>query len=227
MAALVYQRHRGEGYADLSLPLPEPAMPITATDLDRLYDPPSEMIVKGVMPRLLPFHLAYLRVASFFCLATGSAAGLDASPRGGEPGFVQALDEQTVAFADWPGNNRIASLRNLADDDRMGMLFLFPGLEVFLRINGRGQVSDDPALLARLAEGARTPKTAIVVHIDEVLFHCGKAINRAKLWSEASRLERASVPSLGQMKAALTGTDPSKAGEMDEGYYRSVRNDLY
>ncbi|MGS0895353.1 MSMEG_1061 family FMN-dependent PPOX-type flavoprotein [Burkholderia stagnalis] len=202
-------------------------MSLTATDLDRLYDPPSDMIVKGVMSRLLPFHLAYLRVARFFCLATGSAAGLDASPRGGEPGFVRALDERTVAFADWPGNNRIASLRNVAEDDRVGMLFLFPGLEVFMRINGRGAISADPALLDTLVEGARTPKTAIVVRIDEVLFHCGKAINRAKLWAEASRLDRADVPSLGQMKASLTGADAESARAMDEGYYRSVRDQLY
>lgn len=202
-------------------------LPLNAADLDRLYAPPSEMIVKGVLPYLLPFHLAYLRVASFFCLATGSEAGLDASPRGGSPGFVQALDDKRVAFADWPGNNRIASLRNLAGDDRIGMLFLFPGLEVFMRINGRGAISDDPALLARLVEGTRTPKTAIVVTIDEVLFHCGKAINRAQLWSDASRLDRSCVPSPGEMKAAITGQGAEGARAMDEGYYRSVRGDLY
>ncbi|MDR3398076.1 MAG: pyridoxamine 5'-phosphate oxidase family protein [Pandoraea sp.] len=196
-------------------------------DLDQLYDPPSEMIVKGVMPRLLPFHVAYLDVATFFCLATGSIQGLDASPRGGEPGFVQVLDEKTVAFADWPGNNRIASLRNLTEDDRIGMLFLFPGLEVFMRINGRAQICVEPALLDRLKEGERTPKTAIVVSIDEVLFHCGKAINRAKLWRAESQLDRKAVPSMGDMKAALTGMDKAKASAMDEGYYRAVRGDLY
>ncbi len=199
----------------------------TASDLDQLYKPPSDAIVKGVMPRLLPFHTAYLRVARFFCLATGSSDGLDASPRGGEPGFVHALDEKTVAFADWPGNNRIASLRNLTDDDRVGMLFLFPGLEVFMRINGRGSISTDPALLASLAEGARSPKTAVVVRLDEVLFHCGKAINRAKLWSEDAKLDRPSVPSLGEMKAAQTGDVPAKARAMDDAYYHSVRNSLY
>jgi uncharacterized protein len=217
----------------LSFHFPEPSMssasplPLNAADLDRIYAPPSEMIVKGVLPHLLPFHLAYLRVASFFCLATGSEAGLDASPRGGAPGFVQALDDKRVAFADWPGNNRIASLRNLAGDDRIGMLFLFPGLEVFMRINGRGAISDDPALLERLVEGTRTPKTAIVVTIDEVLFHCGKAINRAQLWSDASRLDRSCVPSPGEMKAAITGQDAEGARAMDEGYYRAVRGDLY
>ncbi|QHE93854.1 pyridoxamine 5'-phosphate oxidase [Pandoraea fibrosis] len=203
----------------------QPSSP--AVDLDQLYDPPSEMIVKGVMPALLPFHVAYLDVATFFCLATGSAHGLDASPRGGEPGFVQVLDEKSVAFADWPGNNRIASLRNLTEDDRVGMLFLFPGLEVFMRINGRAQIRVEPALLERLKEGERTPKTAIVVTIDEVLFHCGKAINRAKLWRAELQLDRKAVPSMGEMKAALTGMDKARASEMDEGYYRAMRGDLY
>ncbi|AJC19840.1 MSMEG_1061 family FMN-dependent PPOX-type flavoprotein [Pandoraea pulmonicola] len=196
-------------------------------NLDALYDPPSETIVKGVMSRLLPFHTAYLDVATFFCLATGGAQGLDASPRGGAPGFVKVLDDRTVAFGDWPGNNRIASLRNLTEDDRVGMLFLFPGLEVFMRINGRARISVDVDLLSKLREGERTPKTAIVVTLDEVLFHCGKAINRAKLWRPESQLERKAVPSMGDMKAALTGVDPSKASEIDAGYYRAVRGDLY
>ncbi|SNU88266.1 MSMEG_1061 family FMN-dependent PPOX-type flavoprotein [Pandoraea sputorum] len=196
-------------------------------DLDALYDPPSEGILKGVMSRLLPFHTAYLDVATFFCVATGNAQGLDASPRGGAPGFVKVLDEKTVVFADWPGNNRIASLRNLTEDDRIGMLFLFPGLEVFMRINGHARIAVDPVLLAQLKEGERTPKTAIVVSVDEVLFHCGKAINRAKLWRAESHLERKAVPSMGDMKAALTGMDPARASEIDAGYYRAVRGDLY
>ncbi|MDT1853164.1 pyridoxamine 5'-phosphate oxidase family protein, partial [Acinetobacter baumannii] len=79
-----------------------------------------------------------------FCLATSGDNGLDASPRGGPPGFVRVLDPHTVAFADWPGNNRIESMRNLAQDERVGMLFLFPGLDVFLRINGIARVSAWP-----------------------------------------------------------------------------------
>jgi PPOX class probable FMN-dependent enzyme len=202
-------------------------MSTPAVDLDQLYQPPSDMIVKGVLDRLLPFHLAYLKAASFFCLATGSAQGLDASPRGGEPGFVHVLDEKTVAFADWPGNNRIASLRNLEDDDRVGMLFLFQGLEVFMRINGHGEISVAPYLLNILAEGERRPKAAVVVTIDEVLFHCGKAINRARLWSPESRIDRNAVPSPGEMKAWLTRQDSAAASAIDEGYYRSVRGSLY
>jgi uncharacterized protein len=201
--------------------------PQPAVDLTQLYDPPSDMIVKGVMDHLLPFHEAYLRVATFFCLATGGAEGMDASPRGGEAGFVHVLDDRTIAFADWPGNNRIASLRNLCDDARIALLFIFPGLEVFMRINGHATISTDAALLERLAERGKLPKTAITISIDEVLFHCGKAINRAKLWRPESHIDRASVPSMGDMKTALTGQDRALASKMDEGYYKAVRNDLY
>lgn len=200
---------------------------MTNVNLSELYAPPSDMIVKGVLDHLLPFHLSYLKAATFFCLASGSADGLDASPRGGAAGFVHALDNKTVAFADWPGNNRIASLTNLQSDDRIGMLFLFPGLEIFMRINGHAAISTHPELLQALAEGARLPKTAIVIKIDEVLFHCGKAINRAKLWHSDSMLDRKSLPSPGEIVAAITGADSATAQAMNEGYYTAIRGKLY
>lgn len=195
--------------------------------LAQMYDPPSERITKGVLPHLMPFHRQYLGVATFFCVATGSAEGLDASPRGGPPGFVHVLDDKHIAFADWPGNNRIASLTNLVEDDRIGMLFLFPGLEVFMRINGHAAINTDEALLESLKEKDKRPKCAIVVKIDEVLFHCGKAINRAQLWAESSRIERDQVPTPGQIVAAMTGAGADATQQVDEGYYKSVRNDLY
>jgi PPOX class probable FMN-dependent enzyme len=203
-------------------------------DLDALYAPPSEMIQRAVMDRLLDFHQEYLKVATFFCLATGSDKGLDASPRGGPPGFVRVLDERTVAYADSPGNNRIESMRNLERDERMGMLFIFPGLELFMRINGRGRVSTDAALLEQLSEGGRAPKTATVVAIDEVLVHCGKAVNRAKLWSPESRLDRNSLPTVGQMVAKFgkladpkAEMDASQVAQVNQHYDHAVRNDLY
>ena len=201
--------------------------PLAEADLDRLYASPSEHIQKAVMPELLSFHIAYLEKATFFCLATGDASGLDASPRGGPPGFVHVLDSKTVAFADWPGNNRIESLRNLTQDDRLGMLFLFPGLDVFMRINGHGRIIEDPALCSDLAEGTKRPKTAIVVAVDEVLFHCGKAVNRARLWDPASRIDRKSVPTPGQMLAAMTKQDAAVAEAIDAHYDEAVRTDLY
>lgn len=196
-------------------------------DLDRLYDPPLEHIQKAVMHELIAFHADYLAKATFFCLATGRGTGLDASPRGGPPGFVRMLDPRTVAFADWPGNNRIESMRNLMEDDRLAMLFLFPGLEVFMRINGRGRVTDDPDLRASLAEGPKIPKTAIVVTVEEVLFHCGKAVNRAKLWAPDSRIEQGTLPTPGRMLAAMTKQDEAAAEAIDKRYSHAVRHDLY
>ncbi|WAC75383.1 pyridoxamine 5'-phosphate oxidase family protein [Roseateles sp. SL47] len=203
-------------------------------DLDALYDPPAERIQKAVLPHLVGSHIEYLKAATFFCLATGSKRGLDASPRGGPPGFVRVLDSRTVTYADWPGNNRIESLRNLESDDRLGMLFLFPGLEIFMRINGRGRISTEPSLLATLKEGERMPKTATVVSIDEVLMHCGKAVNRAKLWQDDSRIDRHALPTVGQMLAELTQHGDPQAGMSDEQigqanaqYQHRVRNDLY
>lgn len=196
-------------------------------DLDRLYSPPSEHIQKAVMLELLSFHVDYLKKATFFCLATGDRDGLDASPRGGPAGFVHVLDSKTVAFADWPGNNRIESLRNLANDNRLGMLFLFPGLDVFMRINGHGRITDDSALCTILAEGTKTPKTAIVVAVDEVLFHCGKAVNRARLWDPASRIDRNSLPTPGQMLAAMTQQDAAVAEAIDAHYDHAVQTYLY
>jgi PPOX class probable FMN-dependent enzyme len=196
-------------------------------DLDLLYAPPSEMIQKAVMDHLIDFHEAYLKVATFFCLATGSDKGLDASPRGDPAGFVHMLDPYRLAFADWPGNNRIESLHNLQHDRRIGLLFLFPGLEVFLRINGRGRISTDPDILRRVSEGQRMAKTAIVVAVEEVLFHCGKAINRAKLWSDASHIDRRSLPTTGQMIASLAKLGDGQAAQLDEHYNQAVRTDLY
>ncbi len=96
-----------------------------------------------------------------------------------------------------------------------------------MRINGHAAVSTDAALLKRLCEAGKTAKTAVTVHIDEVLFHCGKAINRARLWEPESRLERRALPSIGQMKAAISGASDDQARALDEQYTQSVRTNLY
>ena len=200
---------------------------VTAADLEQLYAPPAEAIQRAVLPHLIPFHQAYIAAATFFCLASGRREGLDASPRGGPPGFVKVIDAHHVVFADWPGNNRIETMRNLVEDDRLAMLFLFPGLEVFLRINGRGRISTDDNLLASLREGGKTPKTAIKVSVEQVLFHCGKVISRARLWRPEGQIDRAQLPSVGQMKVVLTGGSADEAEKVDAHYHESVRNDLY
>lgn len=196
-------------------------------DLGALYAPPQERITKAVLDHLADVHEEYLRRATFFCLATASADGLDASPRGGPPGFVRVLDRHTVAFADWPGNNRIESMRNLERDERVGMLFLFPGLDIFMRINGQARVSAWPELLAQLTENGKMPKTATVVRLNEVLFHCGKAVNRARLWDESGRIRRDQVPSPGQVFVRLAGMTQEQGAQLDEHYAHAVKHHLY
>jgi PPOX class probable FMN-dependent enzyme len=196
-------------------------------ELDGLYAGPAEAVLRAITDRIHSFHRAYLAVATFCCVGTGQDRGMDVSPRGGPSGFVHVLDDRTVAFADWPGNNRIESMRNLVRDDRIAMLFLFPGLEVFMRINGIASVSTDPAILASLMEGGRQPKAATLVSTREILFHCGKAINRSKLWEEESRIDRKALPSIGQILTELGKVRDVSIEELDAHYDESVRKDLY
>jgi PPOX class probable FMN-dependent enzyme len=195
--------------------------------LDALYARPSENVLKAIAHRLHAHHRAYLAKATFFSFATVREAGLDVSPRGGPPGFVRVLDDLTLAFADWPGNNKIESMRNLVHDARVALCFIFPGLDIFLRINGRARISTDPDLLSSVAEGGRPPKTAIVVSIEELIFHCGKAINRAGLWKVESRIDRKALPSVGLIMRDLAGTPPDSVAAVDEHYDKGVKNDLY
>lgn len=113
------------------------------------------------------------------------------------------------------------------------MLFLFPGLDIFMRINGRARATVEPGLLARLVEGSKIPKAATVVAIDEVLFHCGKAVNRAGLWKEEARLDRHALPTPGQMVVALNAAaagrlaDQAEAAQLDQHYAHAMRHNLY
>ena len=200
---------------------------VGGADLDELYSPPAEMLLRAMTNHLTDYHLDYLKMATFACVATGREGGLDNSPRGGPPGFIRALDRKTIAFGDWPGNNRIETMRNLVEDDRIGLLFIFNGLEIFMRINGRARISTDSALLDTLKEGQRLPRTAIVIAISEVLFHCGKAINRARLWEEDARIDRKTLPSAGVLMKALTQVDELDIAEFNEHYDHAMRNDLY
>jgi PPOX class probable FMN-dependent enzyme len=115
-------------------------------------------------------------------ISTGDGTSNDASPRGGPPGFVRALDDHRLAFGDLVGNNRIDSYRNLAHLPAIGMLFVIPGLLETLRVNGRAVVSTDAELRERCAIDGRVPRVAIVIEVDECYIHCGAALRRARVW---------------------------------------------
>ena len=145
-----------------------------------------------------------IEAAPFVAVATSGPEGLDCSPKGDAPGFVRILDDKTLAIPDRPGNNRIDSFRNIMRDPRIALLFLIPGIGETLRVNGRASISIDPDLMQSFAVGGKLPRSILIVHIESIYFHCSKAIVRSKLWEEATKIDRKSLPSTGTIIAELS-----------------------
>jgi PPOX class probable FMN-dependent enzyme len=190
---------------------PPPAAPPTdayrirdIATLAALYGQPGETSVAKEVSSLHPVYRAIVEAAPFAVLATSGPDGLDASPRGDAPGFVAVQDEHTLLLPDRRGNNRTDSLRNVIADPRVALLFMVPGMNETLRINGHAHVSIEPALLARFAVDGKLPPSVLVVKIDTVFFQCSRALVRSHLWDGTSQPPRASLPSAGAMLSALT-----------------------
>lgn len=180
-------------------------MAITSLDqLTAIYGRPHARSVAKVSPRLTSEYRAIVAASPFAVLATSGPGDLDCSPRGDAPGFVRVVDDRTLVMPDRRGNDRIDSLRNVIADPRVALLFLVPGLGVTLRVNGRAVIEDDAGLLASFAVEGKTPRTALRIEIDEVYFQCARAIARSGLWDPSRHADPASLPTPGDMLAALT-----------------------
>jgi PPOX class probable FMN-dependent enzyme len=136
-----------------------------------------------------------------FVSTVGADGRADISPRGDVPGFARILDDRTIAIPDRPGNRRVDTMSNILANpsDSVGLVFLVPGVDEVMRASGRATISRDPALLAAMAVEGKKPKLAIVISLDEVFFHCGKALKRAGLWDPTRRIDQASFPSYAQV----------------------------
>ena len=176
-----------------------------AQALSALYPEPRERALKKQLTPIDVHARRFIELSPFVVLASAGAAGVDASPRGGAPGFVRVLDARTLWIPDSPGNNRLDSLRNIVERGDVGLLFLIPGVDETLRINGRATLTTDPDTLARCADAKRTPKLVIRVDVREVYLHCAKAFMRSKLWASDSRVPRDTLPTMGQMLSDQTG----------------------
>lgn len=149
---------------------------------------------------------AFIERSTFLVLATSDGAGaVDASPRGGPPGFVRRLDERHIAIPDLNGNNRLDSYRNLIAHPFAGVLMFVPGKEETLRVNGPAAITTDPGILAGFTTELRTPKLAIVIETGEVFGHCAKALRRAGLWRPEGWGALADAPDLAAMYADRWG----------------------
>ena len=189
--------------------------------LRALYAAPKERAVKKQLAALDVHCRRFIGLAPFVVVATAGATGAtDASPRGGAPGFVQVLDEVTLLIPDAPGNNRLDSLENIVASGGIGLLFLVPGVDETLRVNGTAVLSQSPEDIARCTTERRAPLLVIRVTVQEAYLHCAKALMRSSLWSPEARIERSLLPTAGQMLIDHTGivTPPETQEEMLKRY---------
>lgn len=159
----------------------------STADLREIYRPASGAPLDKVIDALDEHCRGFLAMSPFFVLSSADADGrCDGSPKGGHPGFVEMLDEKRVAWADYSGNNRLDSFENVVDNAHVALLFLIPGLNETLRINGRAELSTDADLRERFAVDGRSAKVVAIVHVDEAYVHCAKALRRGELWEPES-----------------------------------------
>jgi len=189
--------------------------PITKERLRELYDPPRGRAVTKELPRLDRHCRAFISLSPFVVVASGAANGhYDASPRGGEPGFVHVRDDATLLIPDSPGNNRLDTMENILSTGKVGLLFMVPGIDETLRVNGAARIVDDAASLAAFASHQRAPKCAIEVTVAQAYLHCAKAFMRSKLWDPATRVQRSVLPPTGEMLRDQTGSkEPAETQE--------------
>lgn len=192
----------------------------------RMGEPVAHVATKE-MPCLDEHCRHFISLSPFLCLGTMDAdAKADVSPRGDPPGFVTVLDERTILIPDRPGNRRADSMQNILANPSVGLLFLVPGVEETLRLNGRASIVEDPALLAAMAVRGKAPKLAIRVEIEEVYFHCAKALMRSRLWDPATRIERGDFPRYGEIIRNQRKPDED-ADEIEARLQESYKTDLY
>jgi PPOX class probable FMN-dependent enzyme len=178
----------------------------TLEALRALYPQPQERAVRKEIPALDGHCRRFIALSPFVLLATGNeASDLDASPRGGAPGFVHVTAEGQLLIPDAPGNNRLDSLENIVRTGKVGLLFLIPGVDETLRINGDAVLSLDPADIAACTTEKRAPRLVIRVAVRAAYLHCAKAFLRSRLWKPDAQVDRSVLPTAGQMISEQTG----------------------
>ena len=171
--------------------------------LREFYDEPMEVAVRKDIGRFDDLCRRLIAAAPIVFVATFSGEGrCDVSPRGGQPGFVTVLDEEHLAIPDATGNRRLDTLENIVSSGRLALIFVIPGRDTTLRVNGHAVVTAVPELLERLTPVGKPPKTAILVKAEEVYTHCPKAFVRSKLWDPASWPDPASLPTSAEVTVA-------------------------
>jgi PPOX class probable FMN-dependent enzyme len=199
------------------------------TDAESLrdrYGEPSERAVLKQIDHIDKHCRAFIALSPFLVIGTQGADGLgDVSPKGDAPGFVLVKDENTLVIPDRPGNNRTDTLLNLLDNPGVGLIFLVPGMNETLRVNGTARIVTDAEVLVEMLVNERAPRSALVVDVKEAYLHCAKALIRSKLWADDHKIERKSFPTLGQIITDQIGS--GDAAEADKGIDEAYKTKLY
>ena len=205
----------------------------SAVELRRFYEPAMDLSVAKQRPKLDRHTRNFIAKSPFLCIATSNRDGkADISPRGDPSGFVQVLDDETLAIPDRPGNNRLDTMVNITENPEVALIFFIPGIEDTLRIAGRATIERDEKVLKSAVVNGKVPKVAIVVRVREVFFHCAKALKRSHLWNPAKFAARSEIPSLGRIildQTSATGVcdNETEVAEADKYVEENYRNELY
>ncbi|WP_305968790.1 MULTISPECIES: pyridoxamine 5'-phosphate oxidase family protein [unclassified Mameliella] len=174
----------------------------TLEDLHARYGAPVPAALSKVAPRLTPLYRRWIEGARFAILSTAGPEGVHGSPRGDDGPVVRVADETTLMMPDWWGNNRLDCLRDIVQDGRAALLFLVPGTNTTVRVNGRAYLTDDEDLRRSFAKGDRLPATVIVMEVAEVYTQCAKALMRSGLWTSGDM--SVGLPTTGEILADMS-----------------------
>lgn len=192
-------------------------------ELNQLYEKPVERSLKKVSPFITTLYRNWIEQSRFVVIATVGEEGCDSSPRGDVDNLVKIPDANTVWLPDWSGNNRLDSLRNIVRDGRVSLMFMINGCNNVIRINGSAVLTTDVQIRDEFLRGKKTPKTVIVVSVDEVYFQCAKALMRSDLWN--SENTPSDLPTAGDFTKEQDNSFDSTA--YDAGYDEYAKNKLW
>lgn len=198
----------------------------TIEQLRSLYAAPKGRPLTKQMDRLEKHCRHFISLSPFLILSSSAQGRMhDASPRGEGPGFVKVLDDHRFAIPDRPGNNRLDTYSNIIETPNVGLIFMIPGVNETLRINGEAEIRDDQELIDLFDDQKRPPKTVLIVHVEEAYLHCAKALMRSDLWGSEYKVTRDQLPSMSQMINDQSNSDA--ALEDQESMEARYRDQLY
>jgi PPOX class probable FMN-dependent enzyme len=195
--------------------------------LASIYKKPADGVLRKVTDYIPAPGRAFIAASPFIVLSTATEEGIDCSPKGDAPGFVQLVGDRTLLIPDRPGNNRIDGMKNIIANPKVGIIFLVPGVNETFRVNGTAHISVAPGLLSRFLVQGKPPRAVLVVKVDEAFSHCPKALVRSNLWRASANGRPAGVPNIGEFAAFRDGGDATYAEKYNTEYAKRIPQELY